>query len=101
MGPMTGRGFGYCAGFNAPGYVRGGAGYGRGFGRGFTRGFGRGYGAGFGFRRALVNYPPYVNLPYQYPAPNYSESDELEMLRSQSKILKEQLDNIQKRIETN
>lgn len=57
MGPMTGRGAGYCAGFNTPGFVnpvprmgmafRRGAGfYGRsaGFGRGAGRGFARGSG---------------------------------------------------------
>ena len=38
MGPMTGRGAGYCAGYGAPGYAN--AGMGRGFGRG---GGGRGW----------------------------------------------------------
>jgi hypothetical protein len=41
QGPMTGRGMGYCAGFNMPGFAN------AGFGRGLRRGFGR----GFGFRR--------------------------------------------------
>lgn len=44
MGPMTGGGFGYCAGVDAPGYMgRSGAGRGRGLGRGMGRGGGRGY----------------------------------------------------------
>lgn len=47
MGPMTGGGFGYCAGYDAPGFVvrggRGAAGWGMGFGRGIGRGGGRGY----------------------------------------------------------
>ena len=36
MGPMTGRGAGYCAGYGVPGYMNsiGGGGLGRGFGRG-------------------------------------------------------------------
>lgn len=35
-GPMTGRALGYCAGFGAPGFVRGwGGGFGRGGGRGW------------------------------------------------------------------
>ena len=39
MGPMTGRGAGFCAGFNVPGFMnavsgRGGMGFGRGRGRG-------------------------------------------------------------------
>lgn len=57
QGPMTGRGAGYCAGFNAPGYAnpvpRAGLGLRRGFGRGFTNsptysGAGRGFRGGFG-----------------------------------------------------
>jgi hypothetical protein len=63
LGPMSGRGAGFCAGFvrpasanPTPGYPYGygypgaapawpvrGYGYGRGFGRGMGRGFGRGW----------------------------------------------------------
>ena len=46
QGPMTGRGAGYCAGYETPGYANPG-GFGFGFGRGRGRGFGRGYGRGF------------------------------------------------------
>ncbi|NMC44151.1 MAG: DUF5320 domain-containing protein, partial [candidate division Zixibacteria bacterium] len=42
MGPMTGRGLGYCAGFGMPGYMNPAPG--RGFGMGFGRG--RGFGGG-------------------------------------------------------
>ena len=38
QGPMTGRGRGFCSGFNAPGFVN--SGFGRGFGRGRCFGFG-------------------------------------------------------------
>jgi len=39
-GPMTGRVLGYCAGFGAPGFVRGwGGGFGRGGGRGWRNRF--------------------------------------------------------------
>ena len=49
LGPMTGRGLGYCAGFNTPGFVKGpGFGWGRGW-RWFG-GRGRGWGGGFRFR---------------------------------------------------
>ena len=42
MGPLTGRGMGYCIGAGYPGSVRGGRGcFGRGFGMG--RGMGRGF----------------------------------------------------------
>jgi hypothetical protein len=67
LGPMTGRGAGFCAGFGRPGFAspmhrypyRQGYGYsmpmwpgwgygsGLGFGRGFDRGFGRGFGRGW------------------------------------------------------
>lgn len=53
MGPMSGRGMGYCGGSQTPGLAdaRGGRGFGRGFGRG--RGMGsraRGSGGGRGWR---------------------------------------------------
>lgn len=38
-GSMTGRGMGYCAGFDMPGYMNGRPGF-LGRGRGFGRGFG-------------------------------------------------------------
>jgi len=69
MGPMTGRGAGYCAGFGRPGFAnpipgRGwtgwgyGVGFGRGVGMGRGMGMGRGRGRGFGWR-----WP----APYGYP----------------------------------
>ena len=69
MGPMTGRGAGYCAGFGQPGFAnpipgRGQFGFGSGWGRpygypyvgrgrgmGMGRGWGRGMGRGRGWRR--------------------------------------------------
>jgi len=39
MGPMTGRGMGYCAGYAAPGYMNGPGGMGMGRGRGGGRGW--------------------------------------------------------------
>ena len=63
LGPMTGRGAGFCAGFGRPGFVSSIASYpysygysnlmpvwpkwGYGFGRGFGRAFGRGVGRGW------------------------------------------------------
>lgn len=62
LGPRTGRGLGYCNGYNQPGYVTS-PGFGRGYGRGF--GFGRGawgwgrggYGYGWGHGWAAYNWP--------------------------------------------
>jgi len=56
MGPMTGRGAGYCAGFGRPGFASPIAGR-RWFGYGW-RGRGRGRGRGFGWR---------WYTPYYYP----------------------------------
>lgn len=65
MGPRTGRGFGYCSGFQAPGFMYPGPGLGYGRGFGFGRGFGRGmgFGRGRGFRRA------WFGGAYGYPYP--------------------------------
>jgi len=49
-GPMTGRRLGYCAGFNAPGFMGRGLGLGRGRGFGFGRGLRYGRGMGIGMR---------------------------------------------------
>lgn len=47
MGSRTGRGMGFCSGYDRPGYMNSGAGF--GYGQGAGRGFGgRHYGAGYG-----------------------------------------------------
>jgi len=115
MGPMTGRGAGFCAGFPVPGYMnpfpRGG------FARG--RGFGRGWGRGFGWRRWAPYYPtPYYPTPY-YPAqpmpvppvsigfqPQIRKEDEtqflqqeLKALEEEKKALEDEMGSIRKRLE--
>lgn len=111
QGPMTGRGAGYCSGFDAPGwanpmpgrgfgvYGRGGAWGGRGGGwrhrnvfyatgvPGWAR---AGYGPAWGAPPAW-GYGPYAEAP--------SAEDETEFLRQQAEWLKQQLDAIGKRIE--
>ena len=81
-GPMTGRGFGFCAGGRPRGY-----GYGSGFGmgRGFAnrRFYGRGYGRGF----------------LGYTANPTSPEDEKEFLQEQKNILQGQLEAIEKQLE--
>jgi len=86
-GSMTGRAAGYCAGYQAPGYMN--PVLGRGFGRGGGgRGLGFRRGAGWGgFRPAVV--------PFGVPA----GLDEKQYLKVQSKMLQDQLENIQKRID--
>lgn len=85
-GPMTGRRMGYCAGYDAPGYVNAGygRGYGRGLGRGCRRGFGIGYGRGFGWRAMF------------YDAPSKEELKGY--INEEIKFLKGQLDSLEKRL---
>jgi hypothetical protein len=75
IGPMTGRGAGYCAGYPVPGYAnplvpgRGGRGGGRGWGRGMGRGWGWGFwGRGRG-RGVRWGHTPYGYHPYYGYAP--------------------------------
>ena len=111
MGPMTGRGAGYCAGYPAPGYA--GFGFGRGFGQG--RGGGRGrrnqfYATGLpGWQRDTYGYPTYgggvpYNMPYSV-APNtpyaagVSKENELNALKGQAEYFEDSLEGIKKRME--
>ena len=97
MGPMTGRGAGYCAGYQVPGYAnpvsgRGsGLGFGRGRGMGFGRGFGRGSGRGW-YSAPPMGYPAVV-------APQVTQEQELDMLKTQADNFQNALSEIQKRIE--
>lgn len=81
-GPMTGRGAGYCAGFNGPGYAMG-----RGYGFGFRR-FNR-----FAFSRRPSFYGP-AYFPEDFPA-----VDEKESLKAEANYLESQLKQIKKRLE--
>ena len=95
QGPMTGRGAGYCAGYEAPGYANPG-GFGFGFGRGRRRGFGRGFGRGYyghaGAPRWGWNVPPVAPT-----AP--TREQELDMLKNQADALKHSLEEIEKRMQ--
>ncbi|MDP8267435.1 MAG: DUF5320 domain-containing protein [Candidatus Tenebribacter davisii] len=97
MGPVTGRGLGYCTGYESPGFTkgvpRGGAGFGRGYGQGFGRGMGRGYGRGFGYSTGYQN-PVYPN----YPAPQYSAKDEAQYIETDIDALKDELKTMEKRL---
>jgi hypothetical protein len=108
MGPMTGRGAGYCAGVGAPGYanpVRG-----RGFGMGRGRGGGRGRGRGWRNMYYATGMPGWARFGYgpawgQSPAAAYGAyaappmpEQEVEFLKTQAEWLKEQLDAISQRI---
>jgi hypothetical protein len=126
MGPMTGRGRGYCvgsgaAGYDAPGWANWGPGrrfYGRG-GGGFRGrggrwgGSGRGRGGGWGYRHwyhatglprwargqrfAGFGFPPAE--AYGAPDAPPSREQEVEMLKNEAEWLKEQLDAIDQRMD--
>lgn len=95
MGPRTGRGMGYCAGYDAPGNMR------PGFG---TSGFGRGASGGRGYRNwfhatGLTGWQRMGGFRGAYPPPNpMTEEDEQEMLRDQEKWLEEQLKDVRGRL---
>jgi hypothetical protein len=92
LGPMTGRGAGYCAGYAVPGFMNP---YGGRLGLGF--GCGRGYGRGFwpAYPYPIASPMPYGGGFYQ---PVAEPKQEMEMLAEEAKALKEELEAINKRI---
>jgi hypothetical protein len=103
LGPMTGRGRGYCivplgnlpGAFSYPvkgNFLR----YGR-----LGRGFGRG---GFGYRNWFwaTGLPGWMRTSYSYPAlggwVDVSEEEDVEMLEEQAKMLRQELEEIQNKI---
>ena len=96
MGPMTGRGLGYCAGDDMPGYMNPAPG----------RGFGGGWGAGWRWRHwrhgaglpgwAGFGYGPVAPVPPVYAAP--TREQELDALKRQAEFFKSQMDAVNKRL---
>ena len=124
MGPRTGRGMGYCSGYDAPGWANPGPGRGfygggtfggRGIRGGRWSGYGAGRGGGWGWRHqyyatglprwARRGPPPAAAYgasywdPYAAPLEPPSRAEEVAMLRDEAEWLKEQLDAINKRME--
>jgi len=110
MGPMTGRGAGYCAGYPVPGYMnsvggRGFGAYGRGGGGG---GWGRRnwfYATGLpGWQRAGMGMPAYgappaYPTPYAAPyGPPATKEQELDALKGQAEYFEDALEGIKKRL---
>jgi len=100
MGAMTGRGAGYCAGFNVPGYANRFPGGSAGMGFGGRGGHGRrnmfyatGVPGWLRFGSASAFNPPMGETVL-------SGEQELAALKNQSDYLKQALENIQKRIES-
>ena len=98
LGPRTGRAFGYCSGFDTPGYQKGaGGGYGRGMGGG--RGMGRGMGRGRGFHAGWgFGYPtPRPGGQWNYPH-GINKEEEISMLKSEMDALERTRKAIEKRL---
>lgn len=105
MGPMTGRGLGYCSGSGAPGYANampgrgmgwgGGGGWGGGWGRG-NRWRNRYYATGLpGWARAGYA-PPWAPGPIAAPPPAEQETS---YLQEQAAYLQQQLEAINQRLQ--
>ena len=105
MGPMTGRGAGYCGGYGMPGYANPGPGRGLGIGWGWGGGWGRGRGWRHWYYAtglpgwARFGYAPAWGAPAYgpYAAPPAPEQ-EMEFLKAQAGWLQQQLDSISQRI---
>ena len=102
LGPRTGRGLGYCNGYNQPGYVTS-PGFGRGFGRGF--GFGRGAwgwgrgGYGYGWGRGWAGYnwpapPAQTNTTQNQTAAPQSNDRELTDMKNELNSLKSAVEGL-------
>jgi hypothetical protein len=101
-GPRTGRGFGFCSGYDAPGYAypAPGMGRGRGFGGGF--GFGPGSGRGPGAGRGRRFHRPWAWGFRDYPvppgAPVFAPGEEKAALAEEAAFLESELGRIKERL---
>jgi hypothetical protein len=106
FGPMTGRGAGFCAGYNMPGYLNPMAG--RAFGGRGAGGGGRGwrnqfYATGLpGWARAGMGVPAWGAGPYPYAppvSPVMPAGAEVEVLKAQAGYLEQTLEALRQRIQ--
>ena len=95
QGPMTGRGMGYCAGYDVPGFLN------RPWGYGGFRGGGRGGGFGRGWRHRFyaTGVPGWMagGYPY-YGPPVQSPENELKALKEEAAFLEKSLEEVRKRL---
>ncbi|MBN1287604.1 MAG: DUF5320 domain-containing protein [Anaerolineae bacterium] len=94
QGPMTGRGAGYCAGYDAPGYAAPVPGRGCGWGGWRGGGWGRGFG---GWRGSWEFGPARYGRRWTPVAPPPDE--EVEMLRRHAQGIQAELERINRRID--
>ena len=100
-GPRTGRGLGYCSGYQSPGYTkgvpRGGGGFGRG--RGFGAGAGGGRGFGRGYRAAPAGgYARPASPGNQQTQTEEARQSEKEYLEQEVEALKNELEAMHQRL---
>ncbi len=102
LGSMTGRGLGYCAGYDTPGFAKGsGMGRGRGWGQGRGRGYGRGMDWGYGPPIYKPTYAPYASRTVQPMNSEYQLTrlkQEKEYLELEMKGMKNTIEEISKKI---
>ena len=106
MGPMTGRGMGFCAGYDVPGYANTGLGrgFGMGMGRGISRGMGMGFGMGRGFGRGMAyrygaGPDPVAPLANQKTTSAEVKRD-IEIMEKELSVLRDQLASLTKEQES-
>lgn len=94
MGPMTGRGMGYCAGLASPGYSNYGFGRGMGRGRGYRKMY---YATGMpGFMRDgayASRYVPFASQPAEVSEKEFLQK-QVDFLENQLKQVREQLSSV-------
>ena len=90
-GQLTGRGMGFCAGYDAPGYINTGFGFRRGMGRGFFSrgGFGRGFRARWFWRLPIRSTAPIGPL---------SKEEEKKLLEDELREIELEKQEIEKRL---
>ena len=91
QGPMTGRGMGFCAGNDRPGFMEPGIGF-RGGGRfrAFNRG---GFGRGFRFRQRIFQQPVIAQEPVEL-----TKEQEKKLLEAEKKEIEAEKADIEKRL---
>jgi len=92
MGPMTGRGAGYCNGFAVPGYANPTP-----FAGGYGCGLGRGFGRGNMFRATGMSGWARYGFP-AYKGTSEAPFDEKTLLTNQAEFLENQLQQVKKRL---
>ena len=94
-GPRSGRGLGYCNGYDSPGYTKNLPSSGHGIRQGRERIYGRGFGCGRGFGYHGINYPKYhTNYPSE-PEHSINKDEEKNYLKQAINHLESELSSLQ------